>query len=176
VRLIETRIPGAWLLAADRKEDDRGFFARIWDERELKIRGLPCHIVQSSVSFNSIRGTLRGLHYQVKPYEETKYVRCTRGSIYDAIIDLRAESPTYLACFTTVLSAENLLTLVVPAGCAHGFLTLKDSCEVTYQIDEPYSSAASRGLRWDDPVLEIRWPVDPLVISERDRNFPDYSA
>lgn len=172
----ETSVSGAWLIVPDPQTDERGSFARIWDEKALQARALPTHIVQSGVSFNLLRGTLRGMHYQARPHEENKYVRCTRGSVHDVILDLRRGSNTYRTCFAVTLSATNMVTLVVPPGCAHGFLSLEDSTEVFYQINRSYAPAAARGVRWNDPYFAIDWPFSPAVISERDRTFEDYSG
>lgn len=151
-------------------EDDRGSFARLMDEAEFSARGLSAAFVQCSMSFNRTRGTLRGMHHQVSPHREVKLVRCTRGSIYDVIVDLRSG-----AWFGVELSAENHRSLYVPAHCAHGFQTLADSTEVFYQITERYHAESARVFRWDDPSLNIRWPAaERRVISERDAHAPDF--
>ncbi|MDP2480841.1 MAG: dTDP-4-dehydrorhamnose 3,5-epimerase [Candidatus Palauibacterales bacterium] len=169
----ETEISGARVVEVERLEDERGFFARTWCSSEFQDAGLSPRLVQCSLSFNRERGTLRGLHYQAAPYREAKLVRCTMGSIHDVIVDLRADSPTYLEHVSAVLTAENRLAIYVPEGCAHGFQTLEDDTEVFYQMTEFYESSAGRGVRWDDPALRIEWPLEPTVISERDRGYPD---
>jgi dTDP-4-dehydrorhamnose 3,5-epimerase len=170
----ETPLPGAFVIEPELLEDARGFFARTWCGRELEARGLVTRIAQCSTSFNKKKGTLRGMHYQAAPFAETKIVRCTRGSLYDVIIDLRPGSTTFTRHFAVVLTAENRKMLYVPAGFAHGFQTLEDDTEVLYQISEFYSSAHARGVRWDDPVFGIRWPSDERTIVERDRTYPDF--
>jgi dTDP-4-dehydrorhamnose 3,5-epimerase len=170
----ETPLPGAFVIEPELLEDARGFFARTWCGRELEARGLVTRIAQCSTSFNKKKGTLRGMHYQAAPFAETKIVRCTRGSLYDVIIDLRPGSTTFTRHFAVVLTAENRKMLYVPAGFAHGFQTLEDDTEVLYQISEFYSSAHARGVRWDDPVFDIRWPSDERTIVERDRTYPDF--
>jgi dTDP-4-dehydrorhamnose 3,5-epimerase len=172
----ETAIEGVWVVEPELYEDERGFFARTWDTEEFDRRGLTGRLVQCSISFNRRRGTLRGMHYQAAPHEEAKLVRCTSGSIFDVAVDLRAESPTYCRWFGTELSAENRLALYVPEGCAHGFLTLTDGAEVAYQISEFHSPDAARGLRWNDPAIEIEWPGEVVVVNERDRSYPDLEA
>jgi dTDP-4-dehydrorhamnose 3,5-epimerase len=169
-----TPIVGAWLFTPEIQSDDRGFFTRVWDEIELNLRALPTHISQSSVSMNTCEGTLRGLHYQAGPHEESKYVRCSHGAIHDVIIDLRPESPSYHTCFSVKLSASNMTTLFIPRGCAHGYMTLENRAELFYQITHPFVPEASRGIRWNDPYFAIEWPRSPVVISPRDRAFPDY--
>lgn len=172
----ETPVVGAYLIELERLEDERGFFARTWCRREFEEAGLNTELAQCSLSFSLRRGTLRGLHYQAAPHEEVKNVRCTMGSIYDVVVDLRPRSPTYLQHFGTTLSAENRRTLYVPEGCAHGFLTLEDSTEVFYQISEFHVPEAARGVRWDDPAFGIQWPMEVQVISERDRTYPDFAG
>jgi len=170
-----TAAAGVVLIDPEEMEDERGFFARIWDQAEFEARGLNSKVVQCSVSFSERRGTLRGMHYQAWPYEEAKLVRCVRGALHDVIIDLRSDSPTFRQHFSTVLRAGDYRALYVPEGVAHGFQTLEDSTEVLYQISEAYRPEAARGVRWDDPVFGIRWPETVHVISERDRSYPDYA-
>jgi dTDP-4-dehydrorhamnose 3,5-epimerase len=158
----------------DRKVDERGFFARSWCAKEFAAAGLPAQLVQCSISWNEHEHTLRGMHWQAEPHGEGKLVRCTRGAIVDAVVDLRPESPTYLAHLTIELDATNRTALFVPPGVAHGFLTLADDTEVFYQMDTPYVADAARGARWDDPSLAIGWPAPPSVISARDRSYPDF--
>jgi dTDP-4-dehydrorhamnose 3,5-epimerase len=170
----ETPLAGAFVIEPELLEDARGFFARTWCERELQARGLVTRIAQCSTSFNKRKGTLRGMHYQAQPFTETKIVRCIRGSLYDVVIDLRADSPSFTRHVAIVLTAENRKMLYVPAGFAHGFQTLEDDTEVLYQISEFYSSAHTRGVRWDDPAFGIRWPADERTIVERDRRYSDF--
>ena len=173
---LETSVPGVLLVEIVAHEDDRGFFARTWCREEFRTHGLNPRLEQCSVSFNRARGTLRGMHYQVAPYEEAKLVRCTAGAIYDVVIDLRRASPTFGRWTAAELTALNRRMLYVPEGCAHGFLTLEDATEVFYQISEVYRPEASRGVRWDDPAFSIKWPADVCTMSERDRQYPDFQA
>jgi dTDP-4-dehydrorhamnose 3,5-epimerase len=171
---LKTPLKDARLIDIEKREDERGFFARAWCRREFTANGLNPDLAQCSISFNPHRGTLRGMHFQAKPFEEAKLVRCTSGSLYDVIIDLRPDSPTYLKHLGAVLTAENRRMLYVPEGFAHGFLTLMGATEVFYQITEFYTPEAQRGVRWNDPAFAIDWPEEPRLISERDRNFPDF--
>ena len=170
----ETPLVGAFVVEPEALEDTRGLFARTWCWREFAERGLETRIAQCSTSFNRRRGTLRGMHYQAPPVEETKLVRCTRGAIYDVIIDLRPHSPSFTGHFATVLTADNRRMLYIPAGFAHGFQTLDDATEVFYQMSEFYAPEHARGVRWDDPIFDISWPEDERTILERDRNYPDF--
>jgi dTDP-4-dehydrorhamnose 3,5-epimerase len=170
----ETDLAGAFLIEPERLEDERGFFARTFDRAIFKEHGLVPDIVQCNVSLNSWKGTLRGMHYQILPFAEDKLVRCTRGAIHDVIVDLRPDSPTYLRHIALCLTAENREMVYVPKGFAHGFLTLVDDTEVTYQMSAPYSPDHARGIRWNDPAIGIRWPGEIRVISKRDRTLPDY--
>lgn len=170
----ETKLPGVFEVQLELKSDERGFFARSWCPKEFESHGLNPELAQCSVSFNTQKGTLRGLHYQDAPYGEVKLVRCTRGSIYDVVVDLRPQSATFRRWVAVVLTAEKRNLLYIPEGCAHGFLTLKDATEVFYQISEFYHPELSRGVRWDDPAFQIAWPGDVKVISERDRTYPDF--
>ncbi len=177
----ETRLKGAYIIDLQKLEDERGFFARSWCQREFKAHGLNPNLVQCNISFNLRKGTLRGMHYQVAPYEEAKLVRCTTGSIYDVIVDLRLDSLTYcqwigveLAAPCSPLAAPYKM-LYVPEGFAHGFLTLEDNTEVIYQMSEFYAPESARGFRWNDPAFGIDWPSGVAVISDRDRNYPDFS-
>ncbi len=170
----ETPLRGAFVIEPDPQEDARGLFARTWCRREFEARGLGTRVAQCSISFNTRRGTLRGMHYQAPPAEETKLVRCTRGAIYDVIIDLRPHSPTFTEHFAVVLTVDNRKMLHIPAGFAHGFQTLEAATEVLYQMSEFYSPEYARGVRWDDPIFGISWPDDERIILERDRTYPDF--
>ena len=172
----DTKIPGAYLIEPERAIDERGFFARTWCRQEFSEHGLDTTLVQCSISFNKLRGTLRGMHYQAAPYEETKLVRCTRGAIYDVILDLRPESSTFTHWQAFELTSDNRQELHVPKGVAHGFLTLCDECEIFYQISTVYNSAVSQGVRWDDPAFGIEWPAEPQVISDRDASLSLWAA
>lgn len=170
----ETKLKGAFILEPEKLEDERGFFARSWCQREFEAHALTPRLSQCSISFSKQRGTLRGMHYQVSPRAEAKLVRCTSGSIYDAIIDLRQESPTFKQYVGLVLTAHNHKMLYVPERFAHGFLTLEENTEVFYQISEFYSPEHARGVRWNDPTFGIEWPLAPSVMSDRDRDCPSF--
>lgn len=170
----KTAIEGVWVVEPERHADERGFFARTWDGQEFAARGLNGNLSQSSVSYNVRRGTLRGMHYQAAPHEEAKLVRCTAGVIFDVALDLRPGSSTFTRWVGQELSADNRLGLYVPEGCAHGFVTLADGTEVAYDISERHAPESARGVRWDDPVFAIDWPVAVEMINERDRSYPDF--
>ena len=172
--LKETSLKGAFIVNPERHEDERGFFARTWDRDEFQARGLSPKLVQCSISFNRKKGTLRGMHYQAKPYEEAKLVRCTMGSVYDVIVDLRRDSTTFTKWLGFDLTAENHRMLYIPEWFAHGFLTLEDRTEVFYQMSQVYVPDSARGVRWNDPTFGIRWPIAVRVVSERDKNYPDF--
>jgi len=171
---IETELKGVYIIEPERIKDERGFFARTWCKREFEAHGLNPNLVQCSISFNKKKGTLRGMHYQIAPYEETKLVRCTMGAIYDVIVDLIPESKTFKQWISIELTSENRKMLYIPEGLAHGFLTLTDNTEVFYQMSESYMPEYAKGVRWDDPAFGIHWPIDILVISKKDRQFPDF--
>ena len=171
----ETRLRGAFIIDPERLEDERGFFARTWCQREFETHGLCTQWVQCNISFNHTKGTLRGMHYQQVPYAESKLVRCTMGATYDVIIDLRPDSPTFKQHVAVSLSAQNRRMLYAPVGFAQGFLTLEDNTEVLYYMSEFYGPEYAAGVRWNDPVFGIQWPSDVLVISERDRHYPDFN-
>ena len=172
----ETMLAGVVEIHLDPLSDERGFFARSWCEKEFELRGLHPRLAQCNVSFNVRKGTLRGIHYQAEPYPEAKIVRCTQGAIYDVAVDLRPQSATFRRWVAAVLTAENRRMLYIPEGCAHGLLTLMDNTEVFYQMSEFYYPELARGVRFDDPAFEIDWPEKIEVISERDRNCPDFAA
>ena len=169
-----TPLPGAIIVEPEPHEDARGLFARTWCRQEFEAHGLETRLAQCSTSFNKRKGTLRGMHYQAAPMAETKLVRCTRGAIFDVIIDLRPDSPTFTRHVAVTLTAENRTALYVPVGFAHGFQTLADDTEVFYQISELYSAEHARGVRWNDPAFAIAWPEDERIITERDRTYPDF--
>jgi dTDP-4-dehydrorhamnose 3,5-epimerase len=171
-----TQLGDAWLIDLEPREDERGFFARIWCRQELAARGLDTEIAQESLSFNRHRGTVRGLHFQRPPHEETKIVRCTRGGIFDVIVDLRTRSPSYLRWQGFELTAENRKALYVPKGFAHGFQTLAANAEIVYQISEFYAPNSAGGYRYDDAAFRIAWPLPVTVISERDLSWPAFNA
>lgn len=166
-----TKLNGAFLIEPERLEDERGFFARAWCQKEFEAHGLNPRLVQCNISFNKKRGTLRGMHYQAAPHEEAKLVRCTMGSIYDVIVDLRPGSPTFKKHLSVLLSSSNRKMLYVPEGFAHGFLTLEDNTEVFYQMSEFHAPEHAKGFRWNDPAFSIEWPEEIRVISGRDQEY-----
>ncbi len=174
MRFEPTPLDGAYVIELDKIGDDRGFFARAFCVNEFAEAGLVQNFVQVNNSLSAHRGTLRGMHYQLPPHAETKIVRCIRGALWDAIIDLREESPTFGQHFHIELSAENRRMLYVPKGFAHGFITLEDDTEAFYFVDEFYAPQAERGIRWNDPEFGIPWPLDPVELSDKDQNHPDF--
>ena len=169
-----TELEGAYIIELEKMEDNRGFFARNFCQKELQDHGLASTVAQANVSYNTRAGTLRGMHYQISPYEETKLIRCTRGALYDVIVDLRPDSPGYRRWIGVELTASNYRMLYVPASFAHGFITLEDDTEVTYFVSEFYTPGAECGLRWDDPQFNIKWPHSVDVISGKDASWPDF--
>jgi dTDP-4-dehydrorhamnose 3,5-epimerase len=176
VIFTETPLQGAYLIDLERREDERGFFARSWCQDEFAQRGLETGLVQCNVSFNVHKGTLRGMHYQAEPYPEAKLVRCTMGAIYDVILDLQPDSATYKQWFGVELTAANRRALFVPVGFAHGFQTLEDDSEVFYQMSEFFHPECARGIRWDDPAFGIVWPRDEKILVEKDQHWPNFCA
>jgi dTDP-4-dehydrorhamnose 3,5-epimerase len=172
----QTGLKGAYIVDPERIEDDRGFFARAWCRREFAEHGLSTDLAQCNISFNRRKGTLRGMHFQTTPRAEARVVRCTAGAIYDVIVDLRPDSDTFKQWIGVELTAESRRLLYIPEGLAHGFLTLSDNVEVFYQMSEFYSAEHARGVRWNDPAFGIEWPGEVVVISERDRGYPDFGA
>lgn len=168
-------LDGAYVIDLEPNTDERGFFARAFCEDEVRAHHLETHVAQCNISFNDKRGTLRGLHYQAAPHEETKIVRVTRGAIWDAIVDLRRDSRTYKKWLAVELSEDNRRMLYVPRGFAHGFITLTDGAEVFYMMGNPFVPGAARGVAWNDPQFSIEWPMQPLVMSEADRNRPPWA-
>jgi dTDP-4-dehydrorhamnose 3,5-epimerase len=176
MKFVETPIAGVWIVELEPMTDERGYFARTWCEAEFQARGLKSRFVQSSVSFNLRRGTLRGMHYQSSPYEEAKLVRCTRGALYDVALDLRPQSATYGRWYAVELSEDNGRSIYIPEGCAHGFQTLRRHTEVSYQISEIFHPESARAVRWNDPFFQIQWPRVPhRTISARDLAHPDFT-
>ncbi len=168
----KTELQGAYIIDLDQKPDHRGFFARTFCAQEFEAHGLKPTVAQCNVSFNYKKGTLRGMHYQVPPAAETKLIRCISGAIYDVIIDMRSESPTYLQHIGVELTAENRRALYIPELFAHGYQALTDGAEVVYQVGEFYTPGYERGLRYDDPFFNIQWPIEVTIISEKDKNWP----
>ncbi|MGD8457103.1 MAG: dTDP-4-dehydrorhamnose 3,5-epimerase [Anaerolineales bacterium] len=174
MKFTETPLSGAFIIDPDLLEDERGFFARVYCEEEFHQHGLIPQVVQSSISFNPTSGTLRGMHYQAQPDAEIKLVRCTRGAIYDVIVDLRRDSPTYKDWFAVELNEDNARQLYIPEDFAHGFVSLKDDTEVLYQISTHYHPPSARGFRYNDPGFDIDWPFPIKVISDKDNIWPDF--
>ena len=173
---IETKLQGAYLIELEKLEDERGFFARSFCQKEFESYGLIINVVQSNVSFNKKKGTLRGMHFQVQPKAEAKLIRCTRGLIYDVILDLRPDSKTYSKWMAVELTADNRKMLYIPEGFAHGFQTLVDDTEVFYQMMEFYHPECARGIRWDDPVFGIKWPIERPILSSKDLSYPAFNS
>jgi dTDP-4-dehydrorhamnose 3,5-epimerase len=172
LKFLPTPLTGAYLIELELLEDERGFFARSFCQSEFRAHGLDPVVAQCNVSFNRKRGTLRGLHYQAEPHVEAKLVRCTRGAVWDVIVDLRKGSLTVRQWHAAELTADNRRALYIPAGFAHGFQTLADDSEVLYQMSEFYHPESARGILWDDPALQINWPLSNPTVSERDRSYP----
>lgn len=172
----ETKLSGAFVIEVQCRQDDRGFFGRSFCRQEFIARGLNPDVAQCNISFNRDAGTLRGIHYQEAPHAEDKLVRCTRGELYDVIVDLRRESPTFRQWIAFELTGDNYRMLYIPKGFAHGFQTLTDNTEIIYQMSEFYHPESVRGVRWNDPSFEIQWPMrDRVILSDRDRDWHDYS-
>jgi len=173
---LETPLRGAYVIEIEKREDERGFFARSWCEREFTAKGIDPHLVQCNVSFNKLKGTLRGIHFQAPPHAEAKLVRCTKGALFDVIVDLRKDSPTFLSWFGVDLTAANYRMLYIPKLFGHGFQTLEDDTEIFYQMSEFYEPSAARGLRWDDPSLGINWPDKTGTMSQKDQQYPNINV
>ncbi len=174
MKFTETPLRGSYIVELEPHEDERGSFSRTWCQREFREHGLNPAVVQCSTSFNRKQGTFRGMHFQAAPHQEAKLVRATRGAVCDIIVDLRKDSETYLKNLSAVLDANNRKQLYIPEGFAHGFLTLEDNSEVFYQMSEFYVPEAARGIRWNDPALNLHLPAPITVISDRDLNYPDW--
>ena len=173
MRFVPTEISGCVIVDIEPHEDERGAFARTWCRQEFAGAGLPDGLVQCSVSRNRKRGTMRGLHYQLPPSQEGKLVRCTRGAIFDVLVDLRSASPQFLQHVSVELTADNSRAIFIPPGCAHGFQTLEDDTDVFYQMTDVFTPDLGAGLRWNDPALGIDWPMDTPIMNDRDRDYPD---
>ena len=173
MKFTEAPLAGAYVVGMERHADERGTFARSWCQREFRDIGIDHRLVQCNVSYNIRRGTLRGMHYQAAPFGEAKLVRCTRGALYDVMIDLRPASPTFLRWAAFELTSGDGKAVFIPAGCAHGFKTLEDDTEIFYQMSEFYAPQYARGVRWDDPLFGVEWPAGEITISPRDRAYPD---
>ena len=176
MKYVSTILPDVWIVDLERQVDERGYFARSWCEKEFGDQGLNPRLVQCSISFNLRRGTLRGMHYQAAPHAEVKLVRCTRGAVYDVVLDLRPNSPTFTRWMAVELSADNGRAVYIPEDCAHGFQTLTDEAEVFYQMSEVYHPESAHGVRWDDPAFAIQWPGDDKIVSSRDTAFPSFKC
>ena len=174
MKLVATPLQGAFVVELDLLSDERGHFARTFDAEQFEAAGLDSRVIQCNTSFNARAGTLRGLHYQAEPHGEGKLVRCTRGAVWDVAVDLRPSSATYCSWFGLELRAEGTASFYIPAGLAHGFITLEDASEVHYQMTYHYVPEAGRGVRWDDPAFGIEWPAAPSTLSERDATYPDF--
>jgi dTDP-4-dehydrorhamnose 3,5-epimerase len=171
----KTKFDGVFIIEIEKQEDERGFFARSWDTKEFEKYGLNNKLVQCNISYNKNKGTIRGMHYQIAPYEETKIIRCTKGKIFDVIIDLRTKSKTFKNWIGIELSSNKHNMLYVPGGIAHGFQTLEDNTEIFYQMSEFYNPKFARGIRWDDPTFSIKWPLSVNFISIKDKSYENFS-
>ena len=176
MKFNSTPIQGAFVLELDRHGDDRGFFARAFCKKELAEYGVEFDVAQINLSNTNAAGTLRGFHYQVPPSKEAKFFRCIKGSIYDAIVDVRPDSPTFGKCFGAVLSAANHHAMIIPANCAHAYLTLEDDTTAYYAVSDFYNSTLERGLRYNDPIVKIDWPTPPMHLSDKDKAWPDFNS
>lgn len=174
MKFTQTKLKGAYVIELKRREDERGFFARTWDKNEFETHGIYRIPVQTNMSYSKKKGTIRGIHYQIAPYQESKIIRCVKGVIYDVIIDLRPDSPTYKEWFGVELSDKNHKMLFLPEGFAHGFLTLEDDTEVIYQVSAVYNFESEKIIRYNDPAFNIKWPIEVTVTSEKDRVSPDF--
>lgn len=175
MKFTPTNIQDVFIVELEKREDDRGFFARGFCQREFEDHGMIPDVVQANISYNKYKGTLRGMHYQVSPCEETKFLRCTKGSVYDVIIDMRPESKTYKKWIGVELTDKNYKMLYVPRNFAHGFQTLEDETEVMYLVSEFYAPETERGVRYNDPTFMIQWPLAVAQISDKDAGWPDYT-
>ncbi len=174
MKFTEAKLKGAFIIEIEKLVDDRGFFARSWCQEEFEAHSLNSRLLQANVSYNRKKGTLRGMHYQMAPYQECKLIRCTRGAIYDVIIDLRPDSATYKQWTGVKLTADNYSMFYVPEDFAHGFLTLTDNTEITYQVSQFYTPGSEKGIRFDDAAFNIQWPLEVTIISDKHRTWPDF--
>ena len=174
MQFTPSRIPGAWIIDITPIHDSRGFFAMTWLPADLRERGMNPALVQCNLAFNHKRGTLRGMHFQAAPHAQAKIVRATRGALLDVIVDLRPDSPTFTQWDAVELTADNRRMFYMPEGVAHGYITLADDTEASYQVSSPWVKASEGGVRWNDPIFRIQWPFEPVVISDRDANWPDF--
>ena len=172
----ETDLKGSYIIEPEKVEDDRGFFTRSWDKRLFEQNGLNTNLVQCNISFNKVKGIIRGLHYQTVPYEEVKLIRCTSGRIFDVIVDLRINSTTFKKWIGLDLNSKNHKMVYVPEGFAHGFQTMEDETEVFYQMSQFYNLDFAKGIRWNDKEINIKWPLKEIIISDRDKSFPDFQV
>jgi dTDP-4-dehydrorhamnose 3,5-epimerase len=170
----KTPIPGVWILEVEKRADDRGFFGRAWCRREFEAQGLASDFPQANIGYSVKRGTVRGLHFQKHPWQEVKIVRCTRGAMFDVVVDLRPDSPSYTRWFGVELTQDSHRLLYVPEGCAQGYQTLVDETEMSYQTSTFYAPDSAAGVRFDDPAFGIEWPLPVSVISEADRTWPSH--
>lgn len=170
----ETELKGAFVIELEKRGDERGFFARTFCRKEFAAHGLNTQLPQANMSFSRFKGTLRGMHYQIHPHAEAKLVRCTRGAVFDVAVDLRSDSPTYLKWLGVQLSAENYKMFYIPEGFAHGYMTLDDHSELIYMVSAFYTPEKERGVRWDDPAFNIKWPLAPEIISDKDKKWADF--
>ena len=174
MKFTETKLKGAYIVELEKRVDERGFFARSFDREEFKKHGLNPNVVQCNISYNKKKGTTRGMHFQLPPYQEVKYLRCTRGRVYDVIIDLRSKSETYKQWIGVELSAENYKMLYAPEGFAAGVQILEDDTELIYQVSQFYNPEYERGIRWDDQTFKITWPLKPTVMTAKDQDHPPF--
>jgi len=172
----ETKLKGAFIIDLEKKEDERGFFARTWCQKEFAEQGLMTNFVQGNISYSKNKGTLRGMHYQVAPHAEVKLVRCTREAIYDVLLDIRPESPTFKQWLSIEMTAENHRLVYIPEGVAHGFQALAEDTEVVYQMSQFHHPESARGVRWDDPAFRIEWPIRQVILSNQDASFPFFEG
>jgi dTDP-4-dehydrorhamnose 3,5-epimerase len=176
MRIEPSRLPGVMLVDIEPHTDQRGLFARTFDAADFGAAGLPTNWPQCNISWNRERGTLRGMHFQTTPFEEPKLVRVTSGRVFDVVIDLRRDSPGFRRWIGVELTQQRRNALFIPAGCAHGFLTLEDDCEIFYMMGEVFAPQAASGVRWNDPAFAVAWPFEPVRMSERDAGWPDFAA
>jgi dTDP-4-dehydrorhamnose 3,5-epimerase len=176
VIFVETKLKGAYLVELKKHEDNRGVFARGWDQTLLEQQGLIGSVTQQNIAFSKTKGTVRGLHYQKAPHQETKFIRCTRGAVFDVIVDLRPDSPTYKQWLGMTLSMDDYRVLYMPKDFAHGFQALEDNSEIMYLVSEAYAPAFEAGIRYNDPSVRVEWPLPVTLISEKDMSWPDFSS